>query len=83
MLHGLEHRLEPPAVLTGNAYLQDGDPLPTNWAAAIERFAASEFARAALGEKFTHLFATVKRAEMEEFNSHITPLEIARYLGPL
>ena len=43
----------------------------------------SEFARATLGEKFVNLFATVKRAEMEEFNSHVTPLEIARYLGPL
>ncbi len=53
MLHGLERELEPPAVLTGNAYLQDGDPLPTNWPAAIERFATSEFARATLGEKFT------------------------------
>jgi len=83
MLHGLEQRLEPPAVLTGNAYLQDGDPLPTNWPAAIERFAASEFARAALGEKFVALFTAVKRAEMQEFNSHVTPLEIARYLGPL
>jgi len=83
MLHGLENRLEPPAVLTGNAYLQEGDPLPTNWPAAIERFAASDFARAALGEKFTHLFTTVKRAEMQEFNSHVSPLEIARYLGPL
>jgi glutamine synthetase len=83
MLHGLEHRLEPPAVLTGNAYLQDGDPLPTHWAQAIERFAASAFARKALGAKFTHLFAAVKRAEMEEFQSHVTPLEIARYLGPL
>ena len=41
-----------PAVLTGNAYLQDGEPLPTNWPAAIEKFAASEFARAALGDKF-------------------------------
>ena len=38
--------------LTGNAYIQDGDPLPTNWPAAIERFAASEFARATFGEKF-------------------------------
>jgi glutamine synthetase len=83
MLHGLEHRLEPPPVLTGNAYEQDGEPLPTNWPAAIERFAASEFARAALGEKFVGLFATVKRAEFEDFNSHVTPLEIARYLGPL
>jgi glutamine synthetase len=83
MLHGLENRLEPPAVLTGNAYRQEGEPLPTNWAAAIDRFAASDFARAVLGEKFTHLFSVVKRAEMQEFNSHVTPLEIARYLGPL
>jgi glutamine synthetase len=83
MLQGLERKLEPPAVLTGNAYIQDGDPLPTNWPAAIERFAASEFARETFGEKFTHLYSTVKRAEMQEFNSFVTPLEIARYLGPL
>ena len=81
--HGLEHELEPPPVTTGNAYLQAGEPLPVIWGPAIERFAASEFARRYFGEKFTKLYATVKRAEMEEFNSHITPLEIARYLGPL
>jgi len=83
MLHGLTQKLEPPAVLTGNAYLQDGDPLPTNWPAAIERFAASGFARDALSEKFVKLFTAVKGAEMQEFNSHVTPLEIARYMGPL
>jgi len=83
MLHGLANKIEPPAVLTGNAYLQDGDLLPTNWPAAIERFAASAFARETFGDKFTHLYSTVKRAEAQEFNSHITPLEIARYLGPL
>jgi len=83
MLHGLENRFEPPAVLTGNAYVQDGEPLPTTWAQAIEKFAASEFARAALGAKFVNLYSAVKRAEMTEFNSYITPLEIARYLGPL
>jgi glutamine synthetase len=83
MLHGLEQRLEPPPVLTGNAYEQDGEPLPTVWAQAIERFSGSAFARATFGEKFVGLFSTVKRAEMEEFNSHVTPLEIARYLGPL
>ena len=83
MLHGLENSIEPPAVLTGNAYIQDGDPLPTNWTAAIDRFAASAFARETFGEKFAHLFSTVKRAEAQEFDSHVTPLEIARYLGPL
>ncbi len=83
MLHGLTHELEPPPPLTGNAYQQDGAALPTIWPAAVERFAASEFANQALGEKFTRLYATVKRAEMEEFHTHITPLEVARYLGPL
>jgi glutamine synthetase len=83
MLHGLEHKLEPPAVLTGNAYVQEGEPLPTTWSQAIEKFSVSEFARATLGTKFVNLFTAVKRAEMEEFNSFVTPLEIARYLGPL
>lgn len=83
MLHGLENRLEPPPVLTGNAYEQDGEPLPVHWAQSIERFASSEFARATFGDKFVGLYSTVKRAEMEEFNTWITPLEVARYLGPL
>lgn len=83
MLHGLENRLEPPPVLTGNAYEQDGEPLPIHWPQSIERFAASAFARATFGDKFVGLYSTVKRAEMEEFNTWITPLEVARYLGPL
>jgi glutamine synthetase len=83
MLQGLEQKIEPPAVLTGNAYTQEGEPLPITWAEGLGQFARSEFARICFGEKFVNLFTTVKRAEMEDFNSHITPLEIARYLGPL
>jgi hypothetical protein len=30
-----------------------------------------------------NLYSTVKRGELEEFASHISPLEVARYLGPL
>jgi glutamine synthetase len=81
--HGLERRLEPPPVTTGNAYEQPGEPLPRSWGEAIERFAGSSFAVESFGEKFVRLFATVKRGELEDFVSHITPLEIARYLGPL
>jgi glutamine synthetase len=83
MQHGLSQRLEPPPALTGNAYQQHGDPLPMQWAEAIGRFETSAFARATFGERFQKLFATVKRAEMLEFHSHVTPLEIARYMGPL
>jgi glutamine synthetase len=81
--HGLALELEPPPVTTGNVYEQPGDPLPIHWSEAISRFARSEFAARSFGEKFVNLYATVKRDELQEFASHITPLEIARYMGPL
>src|SRR5262249_61825099 len=81
--HGLTRRLEPPPVTTGNAYEQHpGEPLPLGWSEVIERFARSEVAARYLGEKFVQLYSTVKRGELQEFASHVTPLEIARYLGP-
>lgn len=80
---GLEEKIEPPPVTTGNAYAQSGEPLPLQWSAAVARFASSGFARETFGEKFVNLYSVVKTAEVEEFNRHITPLEIARYLGPL
>jgi len=83
VLHGLEQQQEPPPALTGNAYAQKGEPLPISWPQALERFAGSSFARAALGSRFVDLYTTVRRAEMEEFSSWITPLEIQRYMGPL
>jgi len=83
MLHGLTEGLEPPPPTTGNAYDQPGEPLPIYWNDAIERFARSEFAARHFGERFVQLYCTVKRGELQEFSSHVTPLEIARYLGPL
>ncbi len=83
MHHGLTQRLEPPPVTTGNAYEQPGEALPVHWNDAVERFARSEIAVRYFGERFVHLYATVKRGEYQEFATHITPLEIQRYLGPL
>jgi len=80
---GLTRELEPPPVTSGNAYEQPGEPLPVHWNEAIERFARSEAARHYFGEQFVNLYAIVKRGEMQEFASHITPLEIQRYLGPV
>ncbi len=81
--HGLTRQLEPPPVTTGNAYEQSGEPLPMSWGEAIDQFERSETARHYLGESFVKLFTTVKRGELQDFASHVTPLEIARYLGPL
>ena len=81
--HGLTQRLEPPPVTTGNAYEQAGEALPVSWSEVIERFARSEIADRYFGGRFVQLYSTVKRGELQEFASHVTPLEIARYLGPL
>src|SRR5688572_6652405 len=81
--HGLTRRIEPPPVTTGNAYDVSGAALPIQWGEAIEHMANSEFARRYLGEKFVKLYTTVKRGELQEFASHVTPLEIRRYMGPI
>ena len=81
--HGLSQRVEPPPVTTGNAYEVSGPGLPIQWGEAIERLADSPFAAQYFGEKFVKLYTTVKRGELQEFASHVTPLEIRRYLGPI
>ena len=63
---------------------QDGRTAADSLGRGHRAFRAQRIRAAATSAtKFVNLFATVKRAEMEEFNSHVTPLEIARYLGPL
>ncbi len=44
---------------------------------------ASDFAREYLGKPFSSLYATVKQGELEEFQSHVSPLEIEWYMGAL
>ena len=49
----------------------------------MTRSVAAEKIQGFFGEQFVELYAVVKRGELQDFASHITPLEIARYLGPL
>jgi glutamine synthetase len=81
--HGMSNQLVAPPALIGNAYAQVGETLPAQWDTAIERFSASRVAKEYLGEGFTNLFATVKRGELADFSSYVTPLEMQWYLGPL
>ena len=87
--YGLSRAVEPPAALQGNGYPAPDDPknadnpLPVHWALAIEKFRRSEVAREYLGKPFAKLFATVKRAELDDFNSYVTPLEVEWFMGPL
>ena len=79
--HGIAESLEPQAPVRGNAYLQSGERLPVHWASAIERFERSEFAASYLGRPFREHYAKVKRGELEDFDSYVTPLEMQWYLG--
>jgi glutamine synthetase len=86
ILEGLAQREEPPAPLEGNAYKSAGrcgEALPRYWPQALDRFAASHFARELLGSALHQLFATVKRHELDAFNAQPTAQEFALYLPAL
>jgi len=84
---GLERAQNPPPAVRGNAYRHESQSrqtlLPTHWAIAIERFSTSALAHDFFGDAFTKLYATLKQAELNDFDSYPTAREIAQYLGPL
>jgi len=80
MLHGLERTLDPGPSLAGNAYRDSTPSIPLSWAEALAVFERSEFARDCLGDRFASLYAQTRRGEMQDFGSHVTPLEYAWYL---
>jgi glutamine synthetase len=80
MHHGIARRLDPGAPLAGNAYRDNRPTIPLTWPEALAAFEASPFIREYLGEAFTSLYAGTRRGEMQEFNSHIPPLDYAWYL---
>jgi glutamine synthetase len=86
MLKGLNDKVEPRAPLEGNVYKgrrELGEALPRYWPSALDRFAASGFARELFGPEFHRLFSQVKRHELDEFNRLPTPQEFALYLPAL
>lgn len=85
ILKGLQERHLPHAPLEGNAYhaKRGGESLPRYWPTALDRFDQSAFARELLGPALHRLYSLVKRYELDEFNSHITPQECATYLPAL
>ncbi len=75
MLYGIEHKLEAPAPMQGNAYDQLEPSLPRYWPDALRRFGESAFVRDYLGEEFQRVYRLLKEQEMAEFDRQVTPLE--------
>ncbi len=79
-LDGIRQQLEPPPMFSGNVYEAATLPhVPATLHDATERFAASAFARQALGEDvvahYTHFF----RSELQAFDRAVTDWERRRY----
>ncbi|GLV59032.1 glutamine synthetase [Dictyobacter sp. S3.2.2.5] len=89
-LYGIEHQLELPSRLDGNAYSQEKieqalasgqmHPLARNLTTATDLFERSEVAREYLGADFVEHFATTRRWEVQEYEKAVTNWERRRYL---
>lgn len=89
-LYGIEHKLQLPDRLEGNAYdpatvaqaLASGQikALARNLTASTDLLEGSEFARAYLGEDFIEHFVATRRWEVKEHEKAVTNWERRRYL---
>ncbi len=79
---GITQGIEPGEPVSGNPYRDCGEAasLPTNWHESALAFERSGFVAEYLGADFQQLFATTRRAELEAFDSQVTPLEYDWYL---
>src|SRR2546428_1086405 len=80
-LHGIQHKIEPPAMFQGNAYeAKDVPRVPSSLHEAIEAFRASEVAREAFGDfVFEHLLNTAVQEQIIFDNNCVTDWELERY----
>ena len=79
---GMERQRDPGPPLVGNASEDPEPKVPTDWAGALDCFESSAFVLEYFGSEFRRLYATTRRGEMIDFNSHVSPLEHAWYLRP-
>jgi glutamine synthetase len=81
MLRGIEGRIDPGPPVQGNGYEHAGSgELPTQWHAALERAARSEFLAEALGTEFLEVFLAIKRRECEKFGALVSDRDYEWYL---
>lgn len=80
MADGLERRIDPgPAPAAGAPGPERFAPLPLILGDAVEAFAASDFARAALGDELHALYTEFKRDEWARFCGAVTDWEYEMY----
>ncbi|CAH0339374.1 glutamine synthetase family protein [Rhizobium sp. CECT 9324] len=79
-LAGMKEKTPPGGAISGDDHAISHEPLPTNWDYAIQRFAKSSFAYAALGPKYRGLYTACKQQELSEFSQRVTDVEYDAYI---
>ena len=80
MLHGIEGKLTPPAISTGDVSQRRDANLPFTLPAALDRLAAAKILPDYLGKDYLSLYVDTKRAELEKFQRRISQQEYEWYL---
>jgi glutamine synthetase len=78
-LHGIEHDLEPPAALEGNAYESDAERFPATLREAIAELEDGSMARRAFGDQVVDHYLNYARTEQELFDRVVTCYERERF----
>ncbi|MCJ7997469.1 glutamine synthetase [Rhizobium cremeum] len=79
-LAGMKEKTAPGGAISGDDHAINHEPLPTNWDLAVQRFAKSSFAYAALGQKYRSLYTACKQQEISEFSLRVTDVEYDAYI---
>lgn len=79
-LDGIEQRIEPPPMFSGDAYAaSDLAAVPKTLAEAVDRFESSAFARRAFGDDVVDHYAHFFRTEVNAYDAAVTDWERRRY----
>ncbi len=81
--HGITNKIDPGPAVVGDGYANaagTGERIPTNWFAAVDRFAQSEVLKDYLGERFVRTYAIVKQVEQDRYQSIIPNTDFDWYL---
>jgi glutamine synthetase len=82
MQYGIDNGIDPGPPVVGNGYEQASrGELPTDWRAALDRAAPSEFLVRTLGEEFLHVFLALKQREYEKFGALVSDRDYEWYLN--
>ena len=81
-LDGIENKMEPSEITTGDGYADsEAGAIPTSHSEAIELAQKSERLKNVLGDQLWELVIQQSERELDFFNNQVTPMETERYQG--